>query len=210
MPTDKILSKLFTEHAEPMVWRQNQKGMSGGEELSSSQVRACRWLWKSAMGDVVARIRDLQNFGVHKEHINRLLEPWMFIKVIVSATEWDNFFALRLEDDAQPEIQKLAHLMKGGIDTSTPVVLKRGEWHLPLTSLDDPPDWDTRKKLSVARCARVSYLTHDGKRDIEKDLELYDRLLADRHMSPFEHVATPWTTSRSNFRGWHQHRKEVE
>jgi thymidylate synthase ThyX len=88
-----------------------------------------------------------------------------------------------------------------------------GEWHLPLIYEEDyeaihhylasiTPDYNDNsydgkefdniaKKVSVARCARVSYLTHDGKRDIEKDLELFERLRTSGHWSPFEHVATP-------------------
>jgi len=71
---------------------------------------------------------------------------------------------------------------------------------------------DTQIKLSVARCARVSYLNHDGLRDHQKDIELYNQLLSSKHMSPFEHVATPYPTNDfiGNFKGWLQHRIEVE
>lgn len=93
--------------------------------------------------------------------------------------------------------------------------LKVGEWHCPLVSLEDYAainallmfdnnyirtieqkgieeiQQEIVKKISVARCARVSYLTHAGKRDIEKDLELFERLRTSGHYSPFEHVATP-------------------
>lgn len=51
---------------------------------------------------------------------------------------------------------------------------------------------DILKAVSVARCARISYLTHDGKRDIEEDLKLFERLRTSGHWSPFEHVATPY------------------
>ena len=71
---------------------------------------------------------------------------------------------------------------------------------------------ETQKKISVAKCARVSYLTHDGTRDFSKDLELYDRLVSAGHMSPTEHVATPMSVLvgdiySGNFRGWLQYRK---
>jgi hypothetical protein len=65
----------------------------------------------------------------------------------------------------------------------------------------------------VARCARVSYITHEGKRYISKDLELYERLMsggANGHWSPTEHVATPLADPREtsgNLRGWKQYRK---
>jgi hypothetical protein len=88
-----------------------------------------------------------------------------------------------------------------------------GEWHLPLVQDDERSmPIEELKKVSAARCARVSYLTHDGKRDIEKDIELCERLRSDRHLSPFEHVATPSSEAdlHANFRGWVQMRKEIE
>jgi len=73
-------------------------------------------------------------------------------------------------------------------------------------------DLETRRRVSAARCARVSYLTHQGLREIERDLELYERLRADRHLSPFEHVATPAPDGafQANFRGWIQMRRDIE
>jgi hypothetical protein len=96
---------------------------------------------------------------------------------------------------------------------SDPVRVDLGAWHLPLVQDDERSlSIEVLKKVSAARCARVSYLTHDGKRDIEKDIELCERLWQDRHLSPFEHVATPSGDRRfhANFRGWIQMRKEVE
>jgi hypothetical protein len=97
---------------------------------------------------------------------------------------------------------------------SEPLAIEAGRWHLPLVQDDERalPD-ELLCKLSVARCARVSYLTHDGRRDHDRDLELYERLLgggANGHWSPFEHVATPSAqrSARSaNFTGWEQYRK---
>ena len=61
-------------------------------------------------------------------------------------------------------------------------------------------------------------MTHDGKRDINKDIELYETLVSAGHMSPTEHVATPMAESYTrahkepfwgNFRGWIQYRKKL-
>jgi hypothetical protein len=68
--------------------------------------------------------------------------------------------------------------------------------------------------VAVGRCARVSYLTHDGIRDPRADVELAKRLRSSGHMSPFEHVAQAepfegifeWS---GNFRGWKQYRKTI-
>jgi thymidylate synthase ThyX len=135
--------------------------------------------------------------------------------MLVTSSEWNNFFCQRLHADAQPEIQALAKKMFTAYHESMPTTLALGEWHLPLIQSDEQHlDIETLKKVSVARCARISYLTHDNVRDIAKDLELFERLLnggANGHWSPTEHVATPLLNPHEfsgNFRGWHQFRKE--
>jgi thymidylate synthase ThyX len=150
---------------------------------------------------------------VHKQELNRLLEPFLWHTVIVSATEWQNFFELRCAPNAQPEIRVAALLMLEAMNASVPQALDYGAWHTPLLQPDENNlDPEIQRRISAARCARVSYLTHEGLREIERDLELYDRLRADRHLSPFEHVATPAPDSafQANFRGWLQLRREIE
>jgi hypothetical protein len=155
-----------------------------------------------------------KDIDLHKQLVNRLLEPFAWITVIVTATDWTNFFTQRCHPDAQPEIKHIADLMLAAYRASVPGLVGAGRWHLPLIADDERPLPDELLcRLSVARCARVSYLTHDGKRDHARDLELYERLLgggANGHWSPFEHVATPAAdpaAPSANFRGWEQFRK---
>jgi thymidylate synthase ThyX len=137
----------------------------------------------------------------------------MWHTVITSATEWQNFFNLRTHKDAQPEIQKIAVMMKTSYDESIPKALLPGEWHLPLIDWDDVVelDQDTIPEISAGKCARVSYLTHDGKRDPAADLELCRRLVDSGHMSPMEHAAMALGNSDScgNFTGFKQYRKFI-
>jgi hypothetical protein len=151
--------------------------------------------------------------NVHKQIANRLLEPFMWHTAVVTATEWDNFFHLRCHPDAQPEIRRAAEGMRKAIDLSKPVEREIGDWHLPYLDDREREELGTTDKMvrvSAARCARVSYLTQDGKRDFEADFELHDRLVGSGHMSPTEHPATPSDLPRQpsgNFRGWDQYRK---
>lgn len=155
--------------------------------------------------------------NIHKQTINRYLEPYMWHTVVVTATSWGNFFALRIHGDAQPEICLPTELIREAIDASTPAFVDYGEWHLPFIQDDErhlinPDTIEDWKYVSSGRCARVSYETHDGKRDIAKDIELSSERLAPRgHMSPFEHVATPvdenYEGDLGNFDGWLQMRK---
>ena len=154
----------------------------------------------------------LCKIGVHKQIANRVLEPWMHMCVIVSATDYRHMFGLRDHEDAQPEFACLVRYMRHELYQSTPRLLLSGEWHLPLVPLDGkesmPPqsEWP---KVSAGRCARISYLTHDGKRDATSDVKLSEQLAANGHWSPFEHPATPLDSSTrlGNFRGWKQLRK---
>jgi thymidylate synthase ThyX len=155
----------------------------------------------------------------------------MFITVIMTATELDNWFKLRRHKDAQPEIKWVADEMWNHYQSHRPRVLAAGEWHLPLLDFDSEvvaPDLRYNLcKVSAGRCARVSYLTHDGKRDMGEDVKLADRLMASFHWSPFEHVARALpdealsdyccaeaihtsTTWSGNLRGWLQYRETVD
>jgi len=134
-----------------------------------------------------------RELDVHKQIANRLLEPFLWHTAIATATDWSNFFALRANSAAQPEFRTIAIMMLDTMQASAPQELPAGTWHMPLILEDELPDAhsdaDRWTNISAARCARVSYMTHDGVRDIEADLELAGRLLDDGHMSPFEHVA---------------------
>jgi thymidylate synthase ThyX len=157
--------------------------------------------------------------NVHKQVANRLLEPFMWHTVIVSSTTWDNFFNLRCHPDAQPEIRLIATKMRDAVERSVPTRLKSDEWHLPLigeAEREEASSAEELAKISIGRCARVSYLTHAGTRDLSADVVLYDRLLESGHMSPMEHVARPMTTAElerdewsGNFQGWISHRKLI-
>lgn len=219
IPVKKSIEMVREDPFIPEVFAQNQPGMQGNNPLESNDAEQARKVWHQALEDALFHASRLEHLGVHKALANRILEPFKWQTIIVTATEWSNFFALRTDKNAQPEIRKAAEMMLEQYQKSEPWVIDYDQWHLPLLGADFPyddpnPDWDYWKKVSVGRCARVSYLTHDGKRDPDKDVELHDKLKTNRHLSPFEHVATPldiyerpsWS---GNFRGWFQYRKEI-
>ncbi len=170
--------------------------------------------------DVTARLVSL-SAGVHKQHANRVLEPYAWHTVIATGTHWRNFYGLRASAMAQPEIQEAALAMARAHMESVPRKLEHGEWHLPYVfpeDMEEIKDNRTLARVSSARCARVSYLTHDGKRNIEADLKMVDGLQSNGHVSPFEHPAQTHDTTgaylgdyRGNFgEKWIQYRKTLE
>ena len=157
-----------------------------------------------------------QDQGLHKQHANRVLETYAFHTVIVTATHWRNFFGLRASAKAQPEAQDFGISIAKAMMQSTPSKLSKGEWHLPYIRQEDRKeisDQLTLARASSGKCARTSYLTHDGVRELDKDLGLASDLQGDGHMSPFQHQARPHEErdpegSHGNFsQVWTQFRK---
>lgn len=223
VPVEKLIADIERDLVMPIYWGSNKPGMQAGDELDVCIQSEARVVWYQAMKDAIQQASYLHAFGVHKQIVNRLLEPFSHINVVVSATEWNNFYTLRRHEAAQPEIHKLADVMFEAQQNSTPELLRNGKWHLPYIDvkdflLSDNPkliDVDLAIKCSVARVARVSYLTHEGKApDPKKDCKLYDQLFDSKHMSPFEHQATPsWFGPKDwsgNFRGWIQLRQTLQ
>lgn len=157
-----------------------------------------------------------QDRGMHKQHANRVLEPYSFHTVIVTATHWRNFFGLRASKMAQPEAQDFCLAIAKAMMASTPRELTRGGWHLPYIRKEDfeeITDQTMLAKASAGKCARTSYLTHDGVRSLSKDIELAESLQTNGHMSPFQHPARPREKgdsegSHGNYSSvWTQYRK---
>lgn len=240
IPVRKQIQRVKEDLAWPVSWPAEQRGMQGGDTLAPDLLRDAKDEWESAARGAAYSAERLSELGLHKSLCNRIIEPFMWHTIVVSATAWQNFLRQRISPLAQPEIRVAAEAIFNASASSTPKLLAEGEWHLPYVSDED---WEetsghlsTLKAISCARCARVSYLTHDGKRSIDADYELYRKLcMADpMHASPLEHVATPDHTNEhavdvrlydetvgwlektfvlprvGNFLGWRQHRLEVE
>lgn len=235
IPVKRLIQDVIDDPVYPSYWGKNKPGMQADEECNElipwGEKITREQAWDRARDFAIEAAKNFADAGYHKQIVNRLLEPFSHINVIVTATEWDNFFMLRQHPDAQPEIHELADAIHHAIMNTYPDRVKIGEWHLPYIDEEDHNFTFKRSaqfhskeslliRLSVARCARVSYLTHEQKRPThEEDLKLYDRLVKAKppHMSPTEHQATPdkmikkqWQHGDlcGNFcKGWIQYRK---
>lgn len=226
IPVMKMIERTMADPAFFVHIGKNEPGMQANEEVSPEIAEKFKSEWIS-LGQIVASYvgRWATEYGIHKQVANRALEAWQHIHVIATMTEDHNFFELRDHDDAQPEIRELAKKMRAAKDASTPVLrpfdrLSAKAWHLPYVTAAEREQYDDQPellaKLSAARCARVSYLTHMGlPPTIAEDLMLYERLVGGvpLHASPIEHQAYPLrlaTQSSRNFMGWRQNREIVE
>ncbi len=250
IPFSKMVENIMENPAMPVFWGKNQSGMSAVEELDSkidkpriqevsvsgekiyrnylsTDIEYARNLWRAARDCAIESAQKLHDLGVHKQIVNRVIEPWMTTKVIATATDWDNFFFLRNHKDAQPEIAFLAKLMLEEYKSSVPKVLFAGDWHIPYIDSDrimgtpgvkyfssnQEISLEEALILSTSLCAQVSYRKSDD--SIEKARAIFDRLINSRpmHSSPAEHQGTPHIDANhisGNFRGWIQHRHTLK
>lgn len=219
IPIKKMVAAVIHNPAMPMKWGSNKAGMQAGADLSPFRRFLCRQVWLKTRYLAIAAVWVMYLLGLHKQVANRLLEPWMHMTVVVTATEWENFFCLRAHKDAQPEFQVLAYRMLYAFINSVPC---NAAVHCPYASteqimdsfLHDAPRLTEQEAIirSVASCARVSYTNQGVTKTAEEDRKLHDRLLSGGHMSPFEHVAFALDNPNErsgNFIGWKQYRKTL-
>jgi thymidylate synthase ThyX len=213
IPVQKMIERVLNTPATPVSWGKNQKGMQAGENVDLNTETLAVGHWYDALRNAVFYAEQLVELGIHKQIANRILEPFAHMTTIVSATDWENFFALRAHPDAQPEFQALADLMLEKYVEARPRSLQAGEWHLPFADkyVEDGLSQEQLVKITSARCARVSYLNFEGDISYEKDYKLHDDLLASGHMSPFEHAAFALSKPErsGNFVGFCQYRKTL-
>ena len=229
IPVKKMLKQITDDPFIPIRWGKNQKGMQQGAELTDGESVDAQQIWLHARDHAILHVERLIELGLHKSLPNRILEPWSWITTVITATEWANFFRQRMHPDAEVHFQKLAKMMFDAMEESTPAACRvhmpflDEEEHLladvcfyseQVESWKDVTQW---ARIAAARCARVSYLTQDGVKDVEKDKELADRLTQGSgfgHWSPFEHVAFGQAESAKDlfkgpFRGWYSYRSCV-
>lgn len=225
IPPERQIEKVRTNPFVPETFNKRVKGMGVGEALNKSDMDLARFAWLAAAEDACRGAERLMALNCDKSRINRLLEPFLWHSAIITATEWENFFALRDHPAAQPEFQIIARMMGDAMLDSSPIHLDRDQWHLPGVNSEEIAhqieggkaiDWELWKLVSAGRLARwTSYdlMTEDP---IDAAVARAKMLIKNFHMSPTEHQARPMNRSSlddiqffGNFRGWVQFRKEI-
>lgn len=224
IPIKKQIQRVLEDPVMPVWWGKNQQGMQAEEELEGDARENAILHWLTARDLAVQQVETLDMIGLHKQLANRLLEPWMWIETIITSNFWANFFHLRRHKKAQPELKHIAEMVYQVYNDSVPQELEEGDWHLPFLLWTEKDEFSKplQRQISVARCARVSYLTHDGNLDPQADIALFERLMkpdpededSPVHASAFEHVAyalgrNDAFTPSGNFVGFYQYRKDI-
>ena len=250
VPVSKMMEEIAEDPFVPKHWGKNQKGMQATEECVEKVWAFDRLsidflhremdreeAWRNARSWALECAAGFHNAGYHKQIVNRLLEPFMMIDTLITSTNWANFFALRDHKDAEPHLRDLAQMAKEEFRAwkGKAKLLQPGEWHLPYITEDDLrqipmflkqsfDDMEFARRVSAARCARISYAPFDGNASYEAELARYDQLVTNWpvHASPVEHQATPdryasqyeggvweYPGQHRNFRGWRQYRAMI-
>lgn len=204
VPFEKMCASVVEDPALPVEWGSNRPGMQPGDEIDDEKVAEAREIILELRDVAVAAARKLHALGLHKQIVNRYIQPWAHTSVLVSTTSHSNWEALRCHPAAQADIRAVAVEMREVLAGASPVKRGPGELHLPYVSDDELSRLgrDVATRVSVGRCARVSYMNHGAGRDPAADEALYWRLVGGLlnggsdpgHMSPLEHVAEAMET----------------
>ena len=208
IPVSSMLDYIETNPAEPVHWGKNQPGMQADTELEPQAKARVQSLWHTACKEALMLSKRMFNEGAHKQVANRITEPFQHMKVVLTSTDFGNFFWLRDHKDADPTLAKLAGAMLDAFIESKPVQLDYGDWHLPYIDtkkeqgkvatyfIDGEEVYlDEAKMISASCCAQVSYRKQDV--SLEKAKDIYKRLIESTpvHSSPVEHIALCFDSS---------------
>lgn len=230
VPVKQMIEQVRNNPAMPVHWGKTQAGMQAKEELVGLELEMAKQTWKAASVWAADSAYVMSAYGGHKQVVNRLLEPFMWTKGVVTATtdDWQAFFKLRLHKDAQPEIKALAYEINQAIINSSSAELGPDDWHMPYfgdgywlkgcgISLQDA------LMISASCCGQVSYRKLDG--TLEKAKKIYGMLNLPEygkykedppHFSPTEHQARArngdrdWSGNFQKEDSWLQYRKILE
>jgi hypothetical protein len=109
IPFNKMVKMVMDNPFIPIAWQKDHKGMQGNEYLTDiHDINGQIDSWLKARNEVIYYAKELNvSGGVTKQLCNRLLEPFMWHKVIVTSSEEGlmNFFNLRCPQYVMEEVQ---------------------------------------------------------------------------------------------------------
>ncbi len=207
VPTEKAIDQTLNNPYVP-IFTKKGKGMSGDIITDEGTLHALKVMHEQYMISAAAAASAMDDMDVHKQNAGRYLTPFQNCRVLITATDWDNFDWLRNDKDAQPEIQELAKAIKAARDGADVMELNYEEYHVPFikrhravngeleyfAECDDgftQVSTEEAINISMSASAQTSYRKLDH--SIEKAALIIPKLFGGKkvHASPSEHVATP-------------------
>lgn len=214
IPIDRVIEQVTDDPWIP-IFTKSQRGMGGKEFTDEEEISHIQAEWLVARDNAVTQAVYLKEMDVAKEIVNRLIEPWQIVPVIITGTTFDNFFNLRCAESAQADLRIIAEEMRKQYGESEPKRVEWGDYHIPFSEKDVEEIATSRElfdelDVSVSKCAAISYSNHTKDEPIEKHIQRTERLLKMRHLSPFEHQACSRLGEHANLKGWQSYRNFKE
>ncbi len=216
-PVADNMRSLADEPAVPIYWPAHTILAQPAHPLRTPKAHTARQTWLRARDEAVACAETLTEVGVHHTITNRLLEPFLVQRVLLSSTEWRGLLKLRhkqLGTDplVQAELTEVIDLMRRLLDKNVPEPLALGQWHLPYLRGFELKTLPAKQaiEVSVARC-HTGLNPEQDLFNIEADLDVFRalRYASQPVLTPMGHVCTPAAQSEHPLgvlRGWHQYR----
>lgn len=105
IPFKKMVEMVKNNPFIPIAWQKDHSGMQGTQYFEGWRHKVLTLAWKAGAKTAVFSATKLHKLGLTKQLCNRLLEPFMYHKVLVTFTESENFFNLRC-----PQYQDLENI----------------------------------------------------------------------------------------------------
>jgi hypothetical protein len=97
IPFERMLKMVEEDPFVPIAWQKDHKGMQGMEYFTElTTIERLNEMWLAASRQAILMSKVLSSNDVTKQLCNRLLEPFMWYTCLVTATEFSNFFELRM------------------------------------------------------------------------------------------------------------------
>lgn len=211
MPVTFVITSIVENYVTPMDFGMpaNSRGMVAKSSLTGWRKHASRLLWNTGMYVNIAIAYLQSKVGLHKAWANRPLEAYMYTKVLITATDWENFFKLRVHKDAQDAMEITALAIKTALHNHIPTIVEDNQYYLPYVGILYNPTPE-EINLSVSCCAQITY-NRELDTSPDKAASVVAKLLGDTpHWSPFEHLAVLNHNPKGSYRSWQSYRHIIE
>ena len=128
IPFNKMVKMVEEDPFIPIAWQKDHKGMQGSEYATYPDTEDFKSIWLEARDNAIksAQLAQTGKVKLTKQLCNRLLEPFMWHTVLVTGTEFENFFSLRCPKYTFGKLRV---------------------WRSRKDAIIDFPDWESRNDL---------------------------------------------------------------
>lgn len=95
IPVKKMIGFVRNNMFTPLAVQKAHKGMQGSDYFEGVELEQAIQLWIESAELALQQAEKMEKLGITKQLINRILEPYQYYQVLLTGTEFENFFELR-------------------------------------------------------------------------------------------------------------------